>query len=75
MKPTPAEKPGSVLLNFEIESAVAQEAIEVIEPQIRAPFVYKTYEKIDHLRYMKKKVIKAEKLNEFMDLYKSNYLS
>jgi len=75
MKPPPEEKPGSVLLNFEIESAIAQEAIEVLEPQIRAPFVYKTYEQIDHLRYMKKKVIKAEKLNEFMDLYKSNYLS
>ena len=70
----PEEKLESQISETEsYESATAEE--EEIEPSTEEPFVYKTYAKIDHLRYLKKHVIKAEKLNEFMDLYKGNYLN
>ena len=47
---------------------------EFKEPRVKEAFVYKYHKKIDHINYMKNKVIKGEKLYDSMDLYKDNFL-
>lgn len=44
------------------------------EPKVKEAHVYKYYKKIDHIKYLKNKVIMGEKLHEHMDLYKENFL-
>ena len=66
--------PADVLKSRSLYENPIQDKSKSKEPSGEENFVYKYHKKIDHIKYMKKKVIKAEKLYEFMDVYKNNYL-